>query len=65
MQAQADEWDSFAPWAASVRHMLEYFEDYTYFGPDSEVRIEAATEATTTPFTNFADWAMKNVQPGF
>jgi uncharacterized protein YbjT (DUF2867 family) len=65
MQAPADEWDSFAPWAASVRHMLEYFEDYTYFGPDSEGRTEAANQATTVPFTKFETWAKENVKPGF
>jgi hypothetical protein len=64
-QVQAAQWDSFAPWAAPVRHMLEYFEDYTYFGPDSDSRIEAASEATASPFTNFRGWAEQNVPIGF
>ncbi len=64
-QAPAEQWDSFAPWAVGVRHMFEYFEDYTYFGPNSDDRIEAADEATVAPFTNFANWAKTNVPQGF
>jgi hypothetical protein len=45
--------------------MFEYFEDYTYFGPNSDDRIEAADEATVAPFTNFANWAKTNVPQGF
>jgi hypothetical protein len=64
-QMAAEQWDAFAPWAAGVRTMLEYFEEYTYFGPDSSGRIEAANEATVTPFTNFATWAKANMPMGF
>lgn len=65
MQAPAEQWDAFAPWAVGVRHMFEYFEDYIYFGPDSADRIEAANKATTTPFTNFETWAKENIPLGF
>jgi hypothetical protein len=64
-QMPAEQWDALAPWAAGVRTMLEYFEEYTYFGPDSSSRIEAANEATVTPFTNFAAWAKANMPKGF
>jgi hypothetical protein len=64
-QAPAEQWDALAPWAAGVRHMLEYFEAYTYFGPDSSDRIEAAKEATVIPFTNFPTWAKANMPLGF
>jgi len=64
-QVPAEQWDAANPWGVAVREMFEYFEDYTYFGPNSADRIEAANEATTTPFTNFSDWAKENVPPGF
>jgi hypothetical protein len=58
-------WDSLGPFAVSVRYMLEYFEDYTNFGPDSDDRIEAGSEATFSPFTGFKSWAEQNVPIGF
>jgi hypothetical protein len=43
------------PWG--IRDMLDYFTEYTYFGPDADAKIGRARNITDEPFTNFASWA--------
>ena len=45
----------------NLRDMFEYFEKYTYMGPDAEEKIVRAREAAGTPFTDFATWAKANI----
>jgi hypothetical protein len=40
-----------------MRAMFEYFERHTYFGPDREKAIAAASALVPAGFRSFADWA--------
>lgn len=51
------------PGAAELREMMNYFEDYTYFGPDADSRLELARDLYSEGFTPFADWAAQNMRP--
>ena len=55
--ADAAEWDGIFPGAREVRHMFEYMEAHTYFGPDTATNTALADRVTTKPFTPFANWA--------
>ncbi len=59
----AEAFDQFFPGAAELREMMEYFEEYTYFGPDREEKVAAANELVAGGFTSFADWARANMAP--
>ena len=56
-QVPADAYDQFFPGARELREMFQYFEEYTYFGPQREARIAAANALVPGGFTGFADWA--------
>ena len=43
------------PWG--IRDMLDYFTEYTYFGPEADAKISNARNVTDIPFTDFASWA--------
>src|SRR5206468_7525877 len=62
-QVPADAYDTFFPGAAEVREMFQYFEQCTYFGPESESRIAAARSLSPTGLIGFADWAKRNLVP--
>lgn len=47
------------PWG--LRGMFDYFEAYTYFGPDAAGKIALAEQVSTKPFTDFATWAKANM----
>lgn len=47
------------PWG--LRDMFAYFEEFTYFGPDADKKIEAARQASIRPFTDFAAWSAENM----
>ena len=59
----AEAYDQFYPGAAQLREMMEYFEEYTYFGPGREAKVAAANELVPEGFTSFADWARANMAP--
>jgi hypothetical protein len=43
--------------------MMNYFEDYTYFGPQADSMLSLARELYLEGFTSFADWAARNMKP--
>ena len=57
IQVPADSFDKLFPGAHEIREMFQYFEQYTYFGPEHEKRIAAANALVPGGFTGFADWA--------
>lgn len=44
-----------------MRDMFAYFEEYTYFGPDSDEKIAHAKAISVEPLTDFATWAAANM----
>jgi uncharacterized protein YbjT (DUF2867 family) len=56
-------YDGFYPGAEEIREMFQYFEAFTYHGPDHETRIAAANALVPSGFTGFADWARANMKP--
>lgn len=53
--------DQFFPGAPELRHMMNYFEAHTYFGPDAEAKIALAKEVAIAPPASFAEWARANM----
>ncbi len=51
------------PGAAELREMMNYFEDYTYFGPEADHMIALARTLYPEGFTPFAEWASRNMMP--
>jgi len=58
----ADQFDGLFPDAAELREMMEYWMEYTYFGPDHEAKVAAANALIPERFTSFADWAKTHMQ---
>jgi len=58
----ADVFDGFVPGASEIRENFEYFETHTYFGPEHEAHIAAASALVPGGFTTFADWARGNMK---
>jgi uncharacterized protein YbjT (DUF2867 family) len=56
--------DGFFPGAKELREMYEYFEAHTYFGPSAQTAIVAARALVRSGFTDFSEWARKNMKPG-
>jgi len=56
-------YDNFYPGAHELREMYQYYEQYTYFGPESEKHIAAARTLVPGGFTGFADWATVHMKP--
>ena len=51
------------PGAPELREMMNYFEEYTYFGPDADRMLKLARDLYPEGFTSFADWASRNMIP--
>ena len=62
-KVSADAYDAFFPGAAELRETFQYFEQCTYFGPESESRIAAAKALSPAGLIGFADWAKRNLAP--
>ncbi len=63
-QMSREEFDALPfPMAKETREMMEFWEAYTYFGPDAEAKIRRAKELVPEGFTSFADWARRNMRP--
>jgi uncharacterized protein YbjT (DUF2867 family) len=56
-------YDTFFPGAQEMREMYQYFEQFTYFGPEHEKRTTAANALVPGGFTAFADWAQVHMRP--
>ena len=56
-------YDTFFPGAQEMREMYQYYEEYTYFGPEHEKRTAAANALVPGGFTSFADWAKVHMKP--
>jgi uncharacterized protein YbjT (DUF2867 family) len=54
----------FFPGAEEMAAMCQWFERYTYFGPDAETKLAGARELTVAPFTPFPAWAAANMKGG-
>lgn len=63
-QVTAEEYDRFFPSAREFRHMMEFWEQNHYFGPDGEQKILLANELVADKFTHFEDWAKTQMPPG-
>lgn len=64
VRVPADAYDGFFPGAVALREMFQYFEAFSYFGPNAEAPIAAAKALVPGGFTAFPDWARKNMKPG-
>ena len=63
-QVSNEVYDSFPfPGAREFREMWNYFEEYTYFGPDAVKKIALARQLVPEGFTTFHEWASQNMRP--
>ena len=63
-RVSAEEYDSFFPSAGEFRHMMAFWEDNHYFGPDGMHKIALANDLVENRLTRFADWANTHMPPG-
>jgi uncharacterized protein YbjT (DUF2867 family) len=61
MQVPAEVFAGFFPGAEELAQMMQYWQQYTYLGPDADRKIALAEEVSTTGVTDFADWARANM----
>ena len=57
-------YDGFFPGAKELREMFQYFEAHTYFGPNAQSAIAATNALVPGGFSDFSEWARKNMKPG-
>lgn len=60
----AEEYDSFFPSAREFRHMMAFWEENHYFGPDGTHKIALANRLIGHKLTRFAEWANRYMSPG-
>ena len=60
----AEEYDGFFPSAREFRHMMAFWEENHYFGPDGTHKIALANVLIESRLTRFADWANTHMPPG-
>ena len=63
-RVSADAYDKLFAGAPELREMYEYYEQYTYFGPEHEGRIAATNALVPGGFTGFSDWAKIHMKAG-
>ena len=63
-QVSAEKYDSFFPSAREFRHMMEFWEENHYFGPNGAHKIALANGLIENKLTRFSDWASTNMPPG-
>jgi len=61
IQVPAETYDGFFPGAKELREMFEWFEQYTYYGPDASKKLALTAEIYPEGFTPFAIWSAKNM----
>jgi uncharacterized protein YbjT (DUF2867 family) len=64
VQVPADVYDGFFPGAEELREMYQWFEGYTYFGPDADAKLARTRDLCPTGLTDFAEWAKTNMPAG-
>jgi uncharacterized protein YbjT (DUF2867 family) len=64
LQVPPDVYDGFFPGAHELREMFQYYVEHTYFGPEHERYIAAATALVPGGFTKFVDWARVHMKTG-
>ena len=57
VQVPAEVYDGFFPGAEELREMFQWFEGYTYFGPDADEKMALTREIHPEALTTFASWA--------
>jgi uncharacterized protein YbjT (DUF2867 family) len=62
-QVSAEEYDGFFSSAKEFRHMMEFWEENHYFGPDGETKIAQANRLVAGRFTRFEQWASTHMPP--
>ncbi len=55
--------NGFFPGAQEMSAMLAYFEQFSYFGPDADSKLEAARSVATASPTPFEAWAQEHMPP--
>ena len=60
-QVKNEEFDQLPfPGAKEFREMLNFWEEYTYFGPNAVEKVALASSIVPEGFTNFKVWAKEN-----
>ena len=62
-QVTAEEYDRFFPSAKEFRHMMAFWEENHYFGPEGAHKIALASALIDNRMTRFTDWASKYMPP--
>lgn len=63
-QVPNEVFDSFPiPGAQELREMMNYFEEYTYFGPEADKKLALTRKLCPEGFTSFAKWASSHMKP--
>lgn len=60
VQVPTELYDGFFPGAPELREMFQWFERYTYFGPEAERKM-AQARAIQPELTSFANWASEHM----
>jgi len=60
-EVPADLFRTFFPGAEEMLQMFDYWQEYTYLGPDADEKIDLARRVTTGQITDFATWAEANL----
>jgi len=60
-QVPGEVYDQFFPGAAEIREMFNYFEAYSYFGPEAQQKIAAAKALVPEEFTPFSQWTKQHM----
>jgi len=63
LRVPPEAYDNLFPGAHELREMFQYYEEFTYFGPQNQQRIAAANALVPEGFTGFADWAKVHMKP--
>jgi uncharacterized protein YbjT (DUF2867 family) len=63
-RVSAEEYDSFFPSAREFRHMMAFWEENHYFGPEGTHKIALANGLIENRLTRFAEWANTHMSPG-
>jgi uncharacterized protein YbjT (DUF2867 family) len=62
-QVTAEEYDRFFPSAKEFRHMMAFWEENHYFGPEGAHKIALASALINNRMMRFADWANTHMPP--